>query len=108
MDTPTPLLITALPLPNGVRGLKLSGEADASNFQALAEALFSQLPEGVTRLIVDLAGLSFIDSLALRPLVQAARVLRSRHGGLTVLQPQRAVLQALQVSGASTLMLVQA
>ena len=57
---------------------------------------------------MDLAGLAYMDSMALRALVMAARVLRNRGGKLTLLHPREAVLRMLTLTGADTLVTIQA
>jgi anti-anti-sigma factor len=58
-------------------------------------------------LLADAEGLSFIDTMAARSLAQAARVLASRGGRLTLARPQQRVLQVLEMTGAASLMHVQ-
>jgi anti-sigma B factor antagonist len=106
VEAPRPLTITPLDTPAGVI-LALCGEADITNFQAMALALWSHLPAGVTKLILDVENLSFLDSIAMRVLVQVAKVLQGRHGRLTLIRPQDTVFKVLEVSGASTFMLIQ-
>ena len=50
--------------------LELSGEVDMSNPHQLEEALATALEATDARLVVDLAGLEFIDSTGLRSLVR--------------------------------------
>jgi len=50
--------------------LELSGEVDMSNAHQLEEALATALEGTDARLVVDLAGLEFIDSTGLRSLVR--------------------------------------
>jgi anti-sigma B factor antagonist len=50
--------------------LELAGEVDMSNAQQLEEALATALEATNGRLVVDLAGLAFIDSTGLRSLVR--------------------------------------
>jgi anti-anti-sigma factor len=104
---PELLTITTRDTPAGII-VALAGQADVTNSGRLVEALMGQLPAGVTRLIVDIARLSYMDSIALRALVMAARVLKNRGGRLTVIHPQKAVTRLLAVTGADTLMFIQA
>jgi stage II sporulation protein AA (anti-sigma F factor antagonist) len=63
----------------GPRTIRVEGEVDTSNSDALAEAL-----HGVTEgngngdVVVDMEGLTFIDSSGFRVLIQAARSLEGR------------------------------
>ena len=103
----TDLVITPHETPDGTV-VVLEGQADVLTSGTLVEALMAHLPPGTDKLMVDVAGLAYMDSMALRALVMAARVLRNRGGTLTLLQPTRAVLRMLQLTGADTMMFVQA
>ncbi len=82
----------------------LAGQADITNFDVLREALFAHLPPGATALIIDASALEYLDSMALRSVAMAARVLKKHQGVLTVLNPQDAVLKLLKLTGADTYM----
>jgi len=101
------LVITEVLTPAGIV-VVLAGQADVLDSGRLVEALMQRLPMGVTKLIVDVAQLAYMDSMAMRALMMAARVLRNRGGKLTLLQPREAVRRVLQITGADTLMLIQA
>lgn len=103
----TDLTITPKMTPAGTV-VELVGQADVLNSGRLVEALCSQAPLGVTRLLVDCSGLAYIDSMALRSFVVVAKVLRNRDGWLTLIQPREAVLRMLMITGADTYMRVQA
>ena len=100
------LTITPTMTPAGTV-IVLEGEADVLSSGLLVEALMQQLPPGVVKLIVDVSKLAYMDSMALRAVVMAARVLRNRGGKLILLRPREAVLRILSITGADTLMLVQ-
>jgi len=85
----------------------LSGEADMRSSGELVELLVSQLAGGARRLTVDVSGLSFADSAAVRALIMAAKVFRERGGTLVLLRPQRAVAKALNLFGANQLITVR-
>ena len=85
----------------------LTGQADLTNFDVLREALFEHLPPGATRLTIDAAGLEYLDSMALRSIAMAARVLRRSQGMLTLLNPQETVLKLLRLTGADTYMTIR-
>ena len=65
--------------------LSVSGEADVTTVAELSEALTAQLADGTRHLRVDLSGLRFADSSAIRALVLA--------------NPQSAVARALSLLG---------
>jgi anti-anti-sigma factor len=51
----------------------LSGEADLTNAAELSDALTAQVSGGARHLIVDVSGLRFADSAAIRALVLAGQ-----------------------------------
>jgi anti-sigma B factor antagonist len=102
----TELTITPRLTPAGTI-VELAGYADVSSSGRLVEALCSQLPPGAVKLIVDVADLAYMDSIALRALVVAAKVLKNRGGVLTVLHPREAVSRMLTQTGTDTLVLIQ-
>jgi anti-anti-sigma factor len=65
------------------RGVKLTGDLDASNVQAFRDAIESDVQEGGD-LTIDLRELSFMDSSGIGALIEAARRLEGR-GSLILL-----------------------
>jgi anti-anti-sigma factor len=76
------------------RLLVVHGEIDLAVRESLACALDDAVATG-RRIVVDLSGVSFLDSTGIRALVRTAA------GGadVSVLNPQRAVRHTLEVSG---------
>lgn len=97
------LAVTATPGPVVV----LSGQADATQIESLVTALYGHLPDGAAGLVVDISGLSFIDSAALHVLAELALRLRSRGGRLTLRHPQKPVADLLERTWASAMMTVE-
>jgi serine/threonine-protein kinase RsbW len=64
--------LTAAP---GVTVLALEGELDASNYEALIERVRSAYAAGARRLVLDLAGLTFMASSGLVALYSAVRIM---------------------------------
>ena len=79
------------------RTVRLVGELDASNAEALLDDLSPELSEGAT-LTLDLAELSFIDSMGLRSLLRAAAAL-GNDGRLILHRPQRSVARTFELVG---------
>jgi anti-sigma B factor antagonist len=80
--------------------ITLSGEADITTAAELSELITGQLTEETQQLTVDVAGLDFADTAAIRVLLVAARRLRQRGGDLVLLRPQRALARVLEILGA--------
>ena len=79
---------------DGDGALVLTGEIDTHSAAILAERL-----QGEREIVVlDLAGVSFIDSSGLRVLVEAHQV-REPVGGMQLRSPSAAVQRLLEISG---------
>jgi anti-sigma B factor antagonist len=90
---------TRLDLSDDVDGtLVLVGEIDSYTAPALAERLANE-PKV---LMVDLAGVTFIDSSGLRILVEAHRARIDADASLTLRSPSAAVQRLLEISGLSS------
>jgi anti-sigma B factor antagonist len=90
---------TRLDLTDDVDGtLVLVGEIDSYTAPALARRLASE-PKV---LVVDLAGVSFIDSSGLRILVEAHQARIDYDASLTLRSPSAAVQRLLEISGLSS------
>ena len=85
----------------------LSGEADITSAPRLSAVLASHMHDGTGQLTVDAAGLRFADSTAIRIMLQAAKTMRGRGGGLVLLRPQRPVAVVLNLTGADQLITIQ-
>lgn len=80
--------------------ITLSGEVDITTAAELNELITGQLAEATQQLTIDVVGLDFADTAAIRVLLIAARRLRQRGGGLVLLRPQRALARVLEILGA--------
>jgi anti-sigma B factor antagonist len=78
--------------------LSLAGELDLYNAPALREALHGAVARSPERLVVDLAGVTFIDSTALGALVEARSKLRDGDA-FALAAPGLEVRRALEISG---------
>jgi len=79
------------------RTVRLIGELDASNAEEFLDTLLPQL-QGGGDLVLNLAELSFVDSMGLRSLLRLARVLENT-GKLLLDNPQRAVARTIELVG---------
>jgi anti-sigma B factor antagonist len=81
----------------------LAGESDVYTYDQLRGALEAEAGKGSALLIVDLAGLEFMDSTGVQVLLDI-RVLMNEHGGKLVLaRPQNTVARVLNLVGADQL-----
>jgi anti-anti-sigma factor len=79
------------------RTVRLIGELDASNAEEFLDSLLRHL-QGGGDLVLNLAELSFVDSMGLRSLLRLARVLENT-GKLLLDSPQRAVARTIELVG---------
>ena len=78
----------------------LSGEIDFANATSLQARILAACAErGVRMLIVDMAGVEFMDSSGLRALLHLQRELEDRGGGLALLGPTQQVRGILTLTG---------
>jgi anti-sigma B factor antagonist len=87
--------VAGIDRPNGSIVIRLAGELDLYNADALRAALFEAAAEEPQRLVVDLADVRFIDSTALGVFVET----RSRVEAFVLAAPALETRRALQVSG---------
>ncbi len=63
------------------------------------EAAFADLPEGVTDVTLDLAGLEYVASAGLRVIVSQAKKVDQRGGSLRITNPNDEVMEVFDVTG---------
>jgi anti-sigma B factor antagonist len=76
----------------------ITGEVDLITKSALAQQLSAVLRTGPQRLILDLAGATFMDCGSARLIVSAGRLL-PEGGRLIIRRPSRAVRRVLELTG---------
>lgn len=82
--------------------LQVRGEVDISSADTLEQRI-GQLRNGdVSELVIDLAGVPFMDSSGLRILLKAHSELQEAGGRLVIARPSTAVARLLEVSGLDT------
>lgn len=79
--------------------VSLAGEIDLHVAPRVGEELDRAIAKGARRLVVDLGGVSFIDSSGIAVLVRAAERLRPRGAELVLVCDDRRILRALEVTG---------
>jgi anti-sigma B factor antagonist len=82
----------------------VAGEVDAHTSPELARGFEEALAGGATSLIVDVAGVSFIDSSGLRVLVQTRQRVTDAGGTLELRQPTDTVVRLLELTGLQDLL----
>ena len=85
--------------------LMLFGELDMASARAVEAELTSiEAAARLARLVIDLRGVTFIDSSGLRLVLEATRRAKAAAHRLALLRPPDRVLRAFQISGIDTLL----
>ncbi|MDP9294788.1 MAG: STAS domain-containing protein [Actinomycetota bacterium] len=79
--------------------LAISGELDIATAPGLRERLDAAIDSGVKRLVLDLSGVSFLDSVALAVIVNANRRLGDEGRMIVIVEPQTYVMLVFECSG---------
>lgn len=88
--------------------IALVGELDPATAPQLDEAIESVLQDqGVNRLVLDLTGLTFLDSSGLRVFVTAREALSSRGGELALRGPSANTQRLLDITGLGEIIAVE-
>lgn len=85
--------------------VRLDGRPDASSFGAFDEAVLALLPQMAdsSTLVVDLAGLEYISSAALRSFANIQRSMQHRGGRTVLVHPQPQVRKIFDIVNAMPL-----
>lgn len=85
---------------DGARALiSLRGEVDIYTAPRFKEQLIALLDEGVTELVIDLSGVTFIDSTALGIMIGGVRRLHDVDGRMALVVATRPVARVLTITG---------
>jgi anti-sigma B factor antagonist len=87
--------------------VRLAGEADATT-GALREVLAAEAAKRPGLLLVDMSGLTFIDSSALSVVLRLHRDLRGSASAVALISPSAAVARVLELLGADQLIPIYA
>jgi anti-anti-sigma factor len=83
----------------GVRLLSLKGELDMAGVDQFERLLNTDRPTGTGTVVVDLRGLTFIDSSGLRALIMADQEVRESGGSFVVVRGTDRVNEVLEMTG---------
>jgi anti-anti-sigma factor len=93
------LLEIAVSDDGGVRVLRLEGELDMAGVDQFQHLLAADRPAGTATYVIDLRGLTFIDSSGLRALIMADQGVRQDGGRLIVVRGADRVNEVLEMTG---------
>ncbi len=88
-------------LENGIRLIKFSGKLDGNGMDDIEVAFIRYCTGAGLRVLIDLSKVTYISSIAIPMLVNTARSVLSRGGRVALLNPQRNVLDVLDLVGVS-------
>ena len=77
----------------------VTGELDLYSAEQVQRALAEAIDDAAESVVVDLMGVSFMDSAGLSVLVSASNALRSSGGKLVVAADDRRILRVLEITG---------
>ena len=83
------------------------GEFDLHTVDRLHDKLADVIESGGRRILVDLTGVSFMDSTALGVLVGAAKTLRSSRGQLVLVADDPRVTRVIEITGLQRVLRVE-
>ncbi len=86
-------------LKNGVKLIQLAGRMDMKGVESIDLKFTAYASSEKAGVVVDLAQVSFLASIAIRLLLTNARALQARGGKLALLNPDPLVAQVLSTSG---------
>lgn len=83
---------------NGVTVVAPIGRLDVAGAPALKEAISEALKNGPPRVVLDLEGVSFVDSTGLGSVIAALKQIRSSQGDLRLAAPNQQVRVVLELT----------
>jgi anti-anti-sigma factor len=98
------LRVTVEPLEDALQ-IRAVGEIDLSNVAALRRELDAARMEAVT-VLLDLSGVTFIDSSGLHLLLRASHSSAGSDWGFFLVRPSKSVLRLMELSGTTNLLTV--
>lgn len=87
--------------------IAVGGELDMHTVRPLSNELQHAVERGGRNILVDLTGVSFLESTTLALLLDTARKLRSKEGQLVLVADDARVLRAIQLTGLERVLNVQ-
>lgn len=83
---------------NGVTIVAPTGRLDVAGAPSLREAVSEAVRTGSPRVVIDMEGISFVDSTGLGSVIAALKQVRSREGELRLAAPNQQVRVVLELT----------
>ncbi len=87
------------PVDDTTHVVSVTGEIDLFTAPEFKQRISAPIDAGCTRVIVDLLGVTFIDSSSLGVLIGAHKRLKLRDGGLVIVCEDRAIVNTFKITG---------
>ena len=84
---------------DGMGIVRLTGEVDMYTAPQLKQAMLGLIDGGAAKVVIDLGGVTFIDSTALGVLIGGVRRLRAAGGAMALVVATRPVDRVLSITG---------
>lgn len=84
---------------HGIPVVSVSGEIDVATAPTLRDRLQEQVAEGHSTIVVDLLGVSFLDSTALGVLVGCLKRCRDQGGDLRLVAVEPRIIKVFEITG---------
>lgn len=88
-------------LENGITKVVLEGRLDVKGALSV-DGTFNTLAQEKNKILIDMAGVSFLASLGIRTLITACKAVAEKGGDMVLLNPQDNVEKVLTSSGVNT------
>ncbi len=92
------LEVETRPAVNGVTVLAPSGRLDVAGAPALREALGEVVRDAPAKVVIDMAGVSFVDSTGLGSVIAALKQIRGTQGELRLAAPNQQIRVVLELT----------
>jgi anti-sigma B factor antagonist len=87
--------------------VEAAGELDVNTAPELRERLAGLIGEGSRAILIELSGVTFVDSTALSVLVSALKRLRQADGDLQLASPTPSVRRVFEITGLTRLFTIR-
>jgi anti-sigma B factor antagonist len=84
---------------DGVGVVRLTGEVDMYTAPQLKQSMLGLIDDGAAKVVIDLSGVTFIDSTALGVLIGGVRRLHAAGGAMALVVATRPVGRVLSITG---------
>jgi anti-sigma B factor antagonist len=92
------LEVETRPADNGVTVLAPTGRLDVAGAPALKEAIGEVVKNGPSKVVIDMEGVSFVDSTGLGSVIAALKQIRNQQGELRLAAPNQQVRVVLELT----------